>query len=424
MQLPGCRFPDFSTTQSPGVIALTLSPRQRFRFWLYTICVLTDFSAFVVTFTVTRQLAEQGASTLQLGLLGAGFSLAAAVASIAAGIASIRFGAQSPFLAGTATLVVAILGCRQFAAHPSWFTASYISLGLGLGGIYPPLIGWLNQGEATPTSQSSGISGRLILFCIAWNLGMMAGQLTGGVLFARGASFALWVSLLLSLLNLALAFHAARQAEQLPSAPTTALPPVVDQTRAIAFQRLSWLANLGGMFGGSLVLHLISDLAVSIGIPAERQGEVMALWRVVIIATYLLMYRIHRWQFRLAPALVSQVLGAAGLVVISQANSSPVLLAGLALLGQLVGYNYFAGLFYSASGSPRQNRAWTAALHEATLAAGMSVGTTVGGALGNLAGHRVPYLLGAAVVLLVVGGQVIGWWWWVHRPNEETIDGV
>ncbi|HBH54392.1 MAG TPA: hypothetical protein DDY91_21105 [Planctomycetaceae bacterium] len=419
----GTQFPSAPSSFEPGVTPLSLTTRQRFRGWLYVICVLTDFCAFVVTFIVTRRLAEQGASPLQLGLLGAGFSFAAAVASIAAGFGSLRHGAPAPFLTGAATLLLAIIGCRQLLPGSTGFLLSYVGLGLGLGGLYPPLIGWLNQGESDMATPQSGISGRLILFCIAWNLGMMAGQLTGGALFAWGNDVALGVPCLLALVNLGLALIAARQSTTLPGVPTATLLPVRNSQRAIAFQRLSWLANLGGMFGGSLVLHLISDLAVAIGIPAERQGEVMALWRVVIIATYLLMHRLRGWQFRLAPAIGSQLLGAAGLVVISQAGSAWSLLAGLALLGQLVGFNYFAGLFYSAAGSPQQNRAWTAALHEATLAAGMSVGTTVGGAIGNLAGHRVPYLLGAVVILLVTGGQVLGWCWWV-RPQAGERDDV
>jgi predicted MFS family arabinose efflux permease len=397
--------------------------RQRFRALLYLICTLTDWSTFVVTFTVTRSLAEGGATPLQLGLLGAGFSFAAAVASIASGLAALRWGPPTPFLAGTATLLLAILGCRQFPSDTAPFLAAYVSLGLGLGGLYPPLIGWLNQGEAGTASQRSGVSGRLILFCIAWNLGIMAGQLTGGSLFTQGPPVALGVALLIAIANLGLALWAAWQSARLPRVPQIPSPSGGDHQRAAAFQKLSWLANLGGMFGGSLVLHLISDLAVSIGIAAERQGEVMALWRVVIIGTYLLMHFATFWQFRMAPSIVSQILGAAGLVVIAQAQSPLSLLAGLALLGQLVGYNYFSGLFYSASGNPAQNRALTAAIHEATLAAGMAVGTTVGGALGNLVGHRVPYLLGAVVVWGVLIAQWIGWWWWVRPLDRETKHG-
>jgi MFS family permease len=399
---------------------LPTTPRQQFRGLLYLICILTDCSTFIVTFTITRTLAERGATPLQLGLLGAGFSLAAAIASIASGLAAQRWAPPVPFLWGTATLTLAILGCRELSCDTVPFRVAYVALGLGLGGLYPPLIGWLNQGEVEPATQRSGVSGRLILFCMAWNVGIMAGQLTGGGLFTQGPQVALGVALLLAVGNLGLALCVARWSGSLPRLPQTPTPSVGDHQRAAAFQKLSWLANLGGMFGGSLVLHLISDLAVSIGIPAERQGEVMALWRVVIIATYLLMHFVHGWQFRMAPSVVSQILGALGLVVISRAESPLSLLAGLALLGQLVGYNYFSGLFYSAAGNPEQNRAFTAAIHEATLAAGMAVGTTVGGALGNWAGHRVPYQLGAVVVVGVLAGQLIGWWRWVRPIDRET----
>jgi len=94
------------------------------------------------------------------------------------------------------------------------------------------------------------------------------------------------------------------------------------------------------------------------------------------------------------------------------------LFIGLALLGQLVGYNYFSGLFYSTAGSSHDRRALAAGIHEATLAAGMAIGTVVGGVLGSLAGHRMPYLLAAAVVLVLLAVQSAAWWSWV-RPLEN-----
>jgi MFS family permease len=172
------------------------------------------------------------------------------------------------------------------------------------------------------------------------------------------------------------------------------------------------------MFGGSMVIHLLPDLAVAIGVPPDDHGYLLAGWRCVIIATYLLMHHAVFWHYRLSTSMLSQVLAAIGLVVIARAESSGTLLVGLALLGQLVGYNYFSGLFYSTAGSSHERRALAAGIHEATLAGGMAFGTIVGGVLGSVVSHRMPYLLAAGVMLVLIAVQSAAWWRWV-RPLRQ-----
>ena len=132
------------------------------------------------------------------------------------------------------------------------------------------------------------------------------------------------------------------------------------------------------------------------------------------------MHRAAFWHYRLSASVASQVLAAVGLIVIARAESAVTLLIGLTLLGQLVGYNYFSGLFYSTAGSSHERRALAAGIHEATLAVGMAVGTIVGGVLGTLVNQRVPYLLAAAVLLVMVVVQAVAWWRWVRSPRQAS----
>ena len=190
------------------------------------------------------------------------------------------------------------------------------------------------------------------------------------------------------------------------------LQPVSSASTELAanFKRLSWIANPGVMIGGSMVIHLLPDLAVPIGIAAESHGSLLACWRAVIIGTYLLMHFAGFWHYRFSTSLASQLLGAVGLVTIAQAESAATLLLGLTLLGQLVGYSYFSGLFYSTAGSSQHRRALAAGIHEATLAAGMAIGTVVGGVLGSVIDQRLPYMLAAMVLLVLVAVQSVVWW--------------
>jgi uncharacterized membrane protein YoaK (UPF0700 family) len=177
-------------------------------------------------------------------------------------------------------------------------------------------------------------------------------------------------------------------------------------SEAADFQRLSWIANIGGMFGGSLVIHLLPDLAVTLGIPADHHGVILAGWRSVIVMTYLVLHRFSFWQFRMSVSVASQLLAFCGLLLIAAADNLVVLSVGLAMLGQLVGYNYFAGLFYSTVGSKKQQRATAAGIHEATLAGGMAVGTSIGGFIGSAVSHSAPYVLAAMMLLLLLLVQI------------------
>ncbi len=391
-----------------------------FKRLLYVICGLTDFAAFVVIFAVSRGLAEGKAESWYLGVVGAGLSLSAGVGSILGGWLAHRFDGRVVFVAGAVNLFASITACALGDPTRLWFLPGYWLLGIGLGFIYPPLIGWLNQGEDAHANRR-GVSRTLILFCVSWNLGMMCGQLTAGSLFAFGAHWTYGAAFCVSVLNLTLALAAVRRVVPLSAVSNDQTPAENEAVElAAAFKRLSWIANLGGMFGGSMVIHLLPDLAVTIGIAAEDHGKLLASWRAVIIATYLVMHRAAFWHYRLSASVASQVLAAVGLIVIARAESAITLLIGLTLLGQLVGYNYFSGLFYSTAGSSHERRALAAGIHEATLAVGMAVGTIVGGVLGTLVNQRVPYLLAAAVLLVMIVAQTVAWWRWVRSLRQAS----
>lgn len=389
---------------------------------LFLICGITDFAVFIVVFMVSRGLAEQGADPMRLGIAGAGLSFSSGIFSLIGGWLAQRIEGRVVFLSGAFLTVVSCALCWALPSSSMYFMLSYWLVGLGTGFLYPPLVGWLNEGEHTHLDRQ-GVSRTLILFCLAWNFGMLCGQLSAGDLFLRGRDWTFGTAFAAALLNLVVAIIVTRLPRREEPENPTPPPTATAESPELGplFKRLSWFANIGGMFGGSMVLHLLPDLVVAIGIDPELHGQLLAGWRSVIILTYLLMHRLTFWHYRLRTALISQALGAVGLVVISQANSPTTLLIGLALLGQLVGYNYFAGLFYSTAGSTENKRALAAGIHEATLAAGMAIGTIVGGALGSGGHQRRPYACAAGVVLALIVVQIVVWRNRVRRRTDATI---
>ncbi|MBL8849948.1 MAG: MFS transporter [Planctomycetaceae bacterium] len=383
---------------------------------LYLNCVLIDFAAFIVIFAVSRGLAEQKVPQWYLGVAGAGFSLSAAIASIGGGWIAHRFDSRAVYLTGAVLMVAGIGGCWGARTEwPSLLLPVYWLLGIALGLFYPPLMGWLNQGEDVHANRR-GVSRTLILFCVAWNFGMMCGQLSAGSLFEHGPLWTFGVALVIGALNLAVSartvFH-VKQSGEIPESRTPVDP--AQAALANSFKRLGWIANLGGMFGGAMIVHLLPGLAVLIGVAPDDHGRMLGAWRMLIIATYLLLHISHFWHFRFSVSVVSQLITALGLLVIASAHSGNTLLFGLFLIGQLVGYNYFSGLYYSTVGSSDENRALAAGVHEATLATGMAVGTIVGGWLGSAINQRAPYVFAAAVLLTLVVVQIVAWARWV-RP--------
>ncbi|MFN0052370.1 MAG: MFS transporter [Planctomycetales bacterium] len=388
---------------------------------LYVICGLTDFAAFILMFTVSRSLAEASVEPWYLGTAGAGLSLVAGIGSLIGGWLAHRFDGRGVFLAGALGIVLSLALCWTGDPSRLSFLPKYWLLGISSGLLYPPLMGWLNQGTDVHANRR-GVSRTLILFCVAWNLGVMCGQLTAGALHPRGTDLVYGTGLVVALLNLALAVVAAIQVnrcrrEHLPIPAT----PHPHSELASSFKRLSWLANLGSSFGNSLVIHLFPDLAVSLGIASASHGELLASSRAVIIATYLLLHALTFWHYRFSVAVASQGMAAVGLVIIGTAHSPWVMLVGMTLLGQLVGYNYFSGLYYSTAGSPEKGRALAAGIHEATLATGMAVGTIAGGVVGSLVNHRLPYLLAAVAMLVLLCIQWVAWMRWVERPRRNAI---
>ncbi|MCH2211099.1 MAG: MFS transporter [Fuerstiella sp.] len=407
-------------------------PNSRLKQLLYLICLLTDFCAFVVIFAVTRRLAEQQADLWYLGMFGAAFSFSAGLTSVLSGWLSSRFDSRFVFVSGCITVALGVMACAFGDTTHAGFLLRYCLLGIGLGFIYPTLIGWLNRNEDVRTNRR-GVSRTLILYCVAWNVGMMCGQLTAGWLFAQGLAWLYGLAFGASIANVCLAIAASR----LVAAPSvTSVTGNEDTTEvsdrfagsdpvntkvAVHFKRLGWIANSGGTFGTGLVLHLLPDLVVTIGIPADSHGSLLAYGRGVVIATYLLMHVNSFWHYRFSVSLVSQVLGAIGLIMFACADSAVTLIVGLTLHSQLAGYNYFSGLFYSTVGSSPESRTLAAGIHEATLAAGMAAGTAAAGVLGTFIGNRAPYVLSFIVLAVLIVVQIAVFCrWFLFMQKDST----
>lgn len=394
------------------------------RAYLFAITWLNDFSIMLLIFAVTRQLAEVGYGLMHLGVLGAVFSAAVSLSSIASGALSDRFGRVGQTRIGLLVALVGLILCVVVPVGKWYFVLVYGLVAIGPGFVYPSVIAWVNETAGQRKRQPgrfgerkrTPVSRAILFFCLSWNLGLISGQVTGGVMFAVDPNGPIYIAIGLittNLILLSLSQSKTKSSSRVEGAQERSTDGVTDGTQSPnklapeTARLVGWLANIGGAFSVSLVLHLFSDLAVHLEVSPDLHGTLLASMRVVIIAVYLVMHLTSFWHFRFYSQIVVQLFGLGGLIVLTQANGAVDLLFGLTSLGILLGYNYFAGLFYGNAQPQQKGRGFASGMHQGTLAAGLAIGSLGGGVLGRHLGPRSPYYLGIIVLLATILIQII-----------------
>ena len=377
----------------------------RHRPLLYAITWLTDFAVFMAVFSVSRALAEAGEALSTMGVIGGSISLAVGFGALAGGRLSDRFDARRVLLVGTIGFLASLAACSMLRPNHVLFYALYVAIGLASGAIYPSVLAALGR-TAAEGSDHRTVSGPLVRFCLAWNGGMVSGQFAGGWLFDLGPSWPMRAGAVLALVNVLLVLAMRGSGSRPAPGPSEHTPAQrVHRERSATFARMAWLANLGGTFAMSMVLHLFPSLMVELKVLPHRHGTLLAISRVVVIAMYLVMHRLTFWHHRFWVNGVSQAVAILGLVLIATGQGLWPITIGLLCLSQLVGYNYFASLYYSTTGAIQERKGAASGLHEASLALGLAAGSIVGGLVGDLLGGRAPYHLAACVIATVLAAQ-------------------
>ena len=372
---------------------------------VYYTSFATDFAWFAFLFSITRWLAETGSSVWHLGLFGACASVSYAVSGPLSGWISDRFGPRRVMLCGAVATILVLLTCALWRSRPVFY-AMAVACGIAVSLIYPPLIAWLTQDE-------EDTSRRLFLFCIAWNTGVIAAQLTSGWLYVLRPELPLLASVIpmagiVVLMLRARRLDASARAVHAPAAPEDAAYD--SSPRARAFVYMAWLSNAAGSLSFSLVVHLFPALALEEGISPPLHGAMLAINRLAVIGTYFLMYRFTFWRYRLWTAIIAQAIAMVGPGLLGFAHSIAALTIGLVLTALMLGYNYFASIYYSTRAFRPERKGMVSGIHEASLALGGGLGALGGGLIGATYGVRAPYRLCVVLLALFVAVQ-----WAIYR---------
>ena len=373
---------------------------------LYVISCLTECSIMIFLFSITRLMAERGSTLLELGILGGIWSFSFALCGPVAGRISDRLGRRKLLISGALlqVIVLAICSCWQ----PQWLLYSLACLtGIAAGMLYPAMIAWLMKGTAGGTHNRDRLR-KLFLFCIAWNLGMVSGQTTGGWLFSIDPVLPVFAAIfpmgavIVLLLGL-------RNAESLPSggqiAESGPIPPRLPGARKFVYS--SWVANIAGALTMSTIIHLFPHLTTQLGILPQHHGMMLAANRLTVMFIYWLMHSATFWQYRISTSLTAHLCAVIGLAFLAAGSTATQLTLGLILVAVLGASNYFASIFYSTTEFDDQDKGLASGIHEGSLAVGLGTGALGGGIAGVWLGERGPYYACAFMLILSFGAQVV-----------------
>jgi MFS family permease len=370
---------------------------------LYLVSLLTDFTSNLLAFTMTRGLAELRTAAFEMGVIGTCVAAASTLCNPISGHLSDRFGRRIVALAGALLLFASLLTVYLLSVDHWGSLVAYALGGAAIGILYPPVIAWLSQ----------GLTGRLasrafLIFCIAFNLGASCGQQAAGYLYQHYGEHGPLLVGMFALVVIGAAIVTAKPPRPLETARAE-IEEHAESERLLSakFARIAWVANFGGTFSYSIVLYHFPRLAVSLGIPAEMHGSMLAGSRVIVLATFVAMHLSTFWRHRLWPAMLIQVIACCGLMLLAIAQSVALLTLGLSALAMLIGCNYFASLYYTTTGATAQDKGRASGIHEATLALGLTAGSLCGGIAGTWFTARAPFWLAAAVVGGLIFAQFV-----------------
>ena len=370
--------------------------------FLYVATFLMDGLIGVIGLCVPLLAVHLGATYDDLGAIGAVSSFVYALACLGAGHLAERLGYRRSMALASAAIALSV-ACYPLATRVLHLIALYTVTWVFLSCYWPALQAWLGSGKGR-----RNLLRDLSRFNISWSLGILAGPAVGGVLYAGD----LYLPFLLAagvIGALSLSLFLLRFQRPSPAQASEAPPKETSDH----FLRIAWVANFATFFATGTVRSLFPKLASDLGISPGPLGLLMSLIGLAQVVTFYFIARTDRWQFRLAPLVISQVIGAAGLLTLTFGASPGVFAIGLLSQGALTGMTFTASIFYSLFvHNPGSHRA---GLNEAVLGSGFLFGPLIGGLAAEHLGPRSPYLLSTGVILCAIGLQA-----YLHRRGQQS----
>lgn len=387
---------------------------------IFASAFLMDLAVACVGLSMQFLGVSMGASPRVLGMLGALGAGGYALVCVFSGRIADRIGRKRSAIVGVfMTSVVWTL--YTIAPNPYWLLAMVPFQGAFLGMVWPAVQAWLADRTA---GNQRALNRNLGLFNMSWCTGLLLGPPLAGILWNDAhPSLPFYLCVGVNVVAVVVLLLTAG------GGPGLAKPAQASATGAEAvdchqlwpvFMKLAWLGNFASWFAGSAVGTMFPKLGLSaeLGLTHAQVSYIVFAYWAALFTSFFLARTTQRWQFRLVPLIVAEVLslsvmGAAALF----ARSGVGFALCFAGAGICSGVTYVSSLFYSING-PSESCARRAGYHEAVLGAGSTIGGLLMGEIAMHLGLRSPYMTVACVfaVVLIVQGIV-----WARRGRTVGI---
>jgi predicted MFS family arabinose efflux permease len=295
----------------------------------------------------------------------------------------------SSFFMGLFTLAVPLAPSFSLA----WI--HYDLYGLAMSFFWPPIMGWLSR-EAEGAQLGKSMS----YFNLSWGAGLIVGPPLAGILSARSPGLPLRTGGLLFFATGALILAGSAMLPRIRSDRGMDLPGIRQgegEDRSTILRFSGWI----GVFTTFVVIGMIVSIFPLFARDVlDLRKEIIGLLMQsrTFLATFVFAFLAHTsfWHFRIAPMVAGQVCLALVVLLLGATSSPTVLAALIALVGAFRALSYNTGIFHGISGSA--DRAGRMAIHEALLAAGLVVGSSVGGVVYQRISMTAVYIMCASIV--------------------------
>ena len=375
---------------------------------LYLAALLMDMSVAGVTFAISRRAAELGASSAELGWLGAVWIGAYAALALVMGRLSDRIGRRNLAVAGCIVSTGMALAC-SFTTRVDLLLILSGLFGCGLACFWPSIIAWLGEGLS-----GHRLAVRLTMFGVAWNIGVLLGYALTGILFKHGPKLAFYASAGFILLIILLLLLPTKQpVEGLGSDRDEA---VVTIPKGRGFRKTAWLANFATNFALAGTAALFPQLATHLSIGADVHGALLAAGRGAALVAFVALQLLMFWRVRLWPLWIAQLGCAASLVWIGLTSATWMFAAAWIVGGVVSGYTYQASIYFTLEEMVEKGKG--SGFHEAVVGSGMFFGPVLAGWVGGTHSLRAPYFFCAGVLTALIVLQMV--LVWIRRRSAAT----
>ena len=323
---------------------------------------------------VEYALSELGASTSELGLLGATWPLVYAVTCLTLGKWSDRVGSMPLLRAGLICLAVVVLPLALTARSLAPLYLAAAGVGFSLAFFWPPL-----QRQLSIQSPGRMLWRSLGTFNIYWAAGAATGTYAALPTYHR-LGFSTTIGIYIALILFSLLCSIGCGTQEKPSRerePLEEVPPM----KAQLFLYLGWIANFSAAFtfGGIHYIFVYVGREYHLGVWI---GAIIFAKELGRLCAFVTLRYCSGWHYSLRCLAIVQLLGGIAVIASAFVRAPALLFLLFFIAGCFIGLAYYSSFFYGLN--LRSEEGKKAGIHEGILASGTFLGPLLCGAVGSL----------------------------------------